>query len=95
MQTITTGNRQCFLDLAMQYAGAVESSFEIAYQANRSFTDEPAAGTIFPAPVVVNANIVAQYVASKVKPASIDIVTGETAGEGIGYWIVDNDFKVS
>ena len=96
MRTITTGNRQSLLDLAMQHAGSAEEAFALSVQNDIPITIELEAATVLPAPAVVNQDIVTLYKVDKVKPCSI--LNSEGTGdnmEGIGYWIIQDDFITS
>lgn len=96
MQTITVHNRQCFLDLAMQYAGSAEAALAMALQNNLPLTQIFEAGAVLIQPEIVNKSIVDLYRVENVKPASnFTIVTDPpTTGEGIGWWYLENDFIV-
>lgn len=95
MQSITVGNRQTLLDMAMQHAGSSEAAFAMCVQNDVPITKVYAAGTILPAPVIINEDVVTLYLTEKAKPASI-ISSPETDNifEGIGYWYIEDDFIV-
>lgn len=96
MQTITVKDRQCFLDLAMQHAGTATAAIDMALQNLLPLTQIFVTGTQLPAPVVVDADMVELYLVNKAVPASIfEIITDPpSAGEGIGWWFIQNDFIV-
>lgn len=96
MQLITVNDRQCFLDLAMQHAGAASAAVAMAFQNLMPLTQIFIAGQLLPAPVVVDADIVELYRTEKVRPASdFTIITDPpSSGEGIGWWFIENDFIV-
>ena len=92
MQTITANSRQCFLDLAMQYAGDASAAVQMAFDNMLPLTKIFTAGTTLAKPVAVDAEIVTVFKTEKAMPASS---TGAiSGGEGIGFWIIGNDFIV-
>lgn len=93
MQSITVGNRQTLLDLAMQHAGNAEAAFAMCVQQDVPITNEYAAGTILPAPEIENEDVITLYRTEKAKPASI-LQNAENDLEGINYWIIEDDFIV-
>jgi len=96
MQYITISNGQTFLDLAMQHAGSAEAAFAMSLQSNVPITQELQAGNQLPAPAVVSDGIRNAFAVEKAKPLSIIITQGEDAmNEGIGYWVMEDDFVVS
>lgn len=95
MQSITVGNRQTLLDLAMQHAGNAEAAFAMCVQNDVPITNEYTAGTILPAPDVLNKDVATLYRTEKSKPASIIELSGSGSNlEGIDYWIIEDDFIV-
>lgn len=92
---ITVGNRQSFLDLAMQHAGDTEAALAMCIQNDVPITEEYPAGTLLPMPEIVNEEIVTLYKNEFVKPASI-LEAADTGNnlEGIDYWIIEDDFIV-
>jgi hypothetical protein len=92
--SITTGNRQTLLDLAMQYAGSAEAALAMCLQNNMPITQLLDAGTLLKQPVVVDATTVSQFTTDKVRPASILQNIDTIYNDGIGYWIIQSDFIV-
>lgn len=89
---------QSLLDIAIQYTGAVESVFAIAVANGLSLTDDLPAGTEIKIPDSVNkdSDVLNYYSAKRLQPATAVILPPEEERlEGIGYWVIQTDFKVS
>ena len=97
MTTIILHN-QSLLDLAVQHTGAVESVFAIAVANGLSLTDDLPAGAEIKIPDSVNkdSDVLNYYSAKRLQPATAVILPPEAERlEGIGYWAISVDFKVS
>ena len=97
MTTIILHN-QSLLDLAVQHTGAVESVFAIAVANGLSLTDDLPAGAEIKIPDSVNkdSDVLNYYIAKRLQPATAVILPPEAERlEGIGYWAISVDFKVS
>ena len=97
MTTIILHN-QSLLDLAVQHTGAVESVFAIAVANGLSLTDDLPAGAEIKIPDSVNkdSDVLNYYTAKRLQPATAVILPPEEERlEGIGYWVIQTDFKVS
>ena len=95
---ITILHNQSLLDLAVQHTGAVESVFAIAVANGLSLTDDLPAGTEIKLPDSVNkdSDVLNYYTAKRLQPATAVILPPEEERlEGIGYWAISVDFKVS
>lgn len=95
---ITILHNQSLLDLAVQHTGAVESVFAIAVANGLSLTDDLPAGTEIKLPDSVNkdSDVLNYYSAKRLQPATAVILPPEEERlEGIGYWAISVDFKVS
>ena len=89
---------QSLLDIAIQHTGAVESVFAIAVANGLSLTDDLLAGTEIKLPDSVNkdSDVLNYYTAKRLQPATAVILLPEAERlEGIGYWVIQIDFKVS
>ena len=89
---------QSLLDIAVQHTGAVESVFAIAVANGLSLTDDLPAGTEIKLPDSVNkdSDVLNYYSAKRLQPATAVIMLPEEERlEGIGYWAISVDFKVS
>ena len=89
---------QSLLDIAVQHTGAVESVFAIAVANGLSLTDDLPAGTEIKLPDSVNkdSDVLNYYTAKRLQPATAVILLPEEERlEGIGYWAISVDFKVS
>ena len=91
-------HNQSLLDLAVQHTGAVENTFAIAVANGLSLTDDLPAGTEIKLPDSVNkdSDVLNYYSAKRLQPATAVILPPEEERlEGIGYWAISVDFKVS
>jgi hypothetical protein len=97
MTTIILHN-QSLLDLAVQHTGAVENTFALAVVNGLSLTDDLPAGAEIKLPDSVNKDndVLNYYSAKRLQPATAVILPPEEERlEGIGYWVIQTDFKVS
>ena len=95
---ITILHNQSLLDIAVQHTGAVEHTFALAVANGLSLTDDLPAGTEIKLPDSVNkdSDVLNYYSAKRLQPATAVILPPEEERlEGIGYWIIQTDFKVS
>lgn len=92
-------HHQSLLDLAIQHTGSVENAFDLALQNNRSLTDDLEAGEsiqLIAYGIQQNKDILNYYTAKNIQPATAVIILPEEERlEGIGYWAISVDFKVS
>ena len=89
---------QSLLDIAIQHTGSVENTFAIAVANGLSLTDDLPAGTEIKLPDSVNkdSDVLNYYTAKRLQPATAVIMLPEEERlEGIGYWAISVDFKVS
>ena len=97
MTTIILHN-QSLLDLAVQHTGAVENTFAIAVTNGLSLTDDLPAGVEIKIPDSANkdSDVLNYYTSKRLQPATAVIMLPEEERlEGIGYWVIQTDFKVS
>ena len=97
MTTIILHN-QSLLDLAVQHTGAVENTFAMAVANGLSLTDDLPAGAEIKLPDSVNkdSDVLNYYSAKRLQPATAVILPPEEERlEGIGYWVIQTDFKVN
>ncbi len=97
--TTTILHNQSLLDLAIQHTGAVENTFAIAVANGLSLTDDLESGealNLEPTTINQNKDILSYYQSKKLQPATAVTQLPEIERlEGIGYWIIQTDFKVS
>lgn len=98
--TITVLNDQSLLDIAIQHTGSAQNAFLIAKENSLSVSAYLVAGyeLMIPEGVAFNRDILEYYRVKNVRPAtglSIDSGAAEEELEGIGYWIINKNFKVS
>ena len=89
---------QSLLDIAIQHKGAVENTFALAVVNGLSLTDDLPAGTEIKLPDSANkdSDVLNYYTAKRLQPATAVIMLPEAERlEGIGYWVIQTDFKVS
>ena len=89
---------QSLLDITIQHTGAVENTFAVAVANGLSLTDDLPAGTEIQLPDNVNkdSDVLNYYSAKRLQPATAVIMLPEEERlEGIGYWAISVDFKVS
>ena len=97
MTTIILHN-QSLLDIAIQHTGAVENTFALAVANGLSLTDDLPAGAEIKIPDSANkdSDVLNYYSAKRLQPATAVIMLPEEERlEGIGYWAISVDFKVS
>lgn len=97
MTTIILHN-QSLLDIAIQHTGAVENTFAIAVANGLSLTDDLPAGAEIKIPDSANKDndVLNYYTTKSLQPATAVIMLPEEERlEGIGYWVIQTDFKVS
>ena len=91
-------HHQSFLDLAIQHTGSVENAFILALSNGKSLTDDLVAGEQLTLKNTKNnKDILSYYQSKKLQPATGASHTGGSSLQlqGIGYWVISNDFKVS
>ena len=97
--TTTILHNQSLLDLAIQHTGSVENAFILALQNGKSLTDDLEYGealNLEPTAINQNKDILSYYQSKKLQPATAVILPPEAERlEGIGYWVIQTDFKVS
>ena len=89
---------QSLLDMAIQHTGAVENTFVVAVANGLSLTDDLPVGAEIQLPDSVNkdSDVLNYYTAKRLQPATAVIMLPEAERlEGIGYWVIQTDFKVS
>ena len=97
MTTIILHN-QSILDLAIQHTGSVENAFILALQNGKSLTDDLVAGEqLYLENTKNNKDILSYYQSKKLQPATGVSHTGGSLLQlqGIGYWVIQTDFKIS
>ena len=91
-------HHQSLLDLAVQHTGSVENAFLLALQNGKSLTDDLVAGEQLSLKNTKNnKDILSYYQSKKLQPATGMSYTGGSSLQlqGIGYWVISNDFKIS
>lgn len=94
---VAAGDDQGLIDIAMQECGSIEALFHLSVLNKRSITDDLIVGTQYKKPDVINKKVAGVF-ADEHKPASNTAVPEELLPpplEGIDYWYIEIDFKVS
>lgn len=97
MNKVIVKQGQSLLDLAIRYVGVPSAYIEIANLNGLDITSvlEPGKELLIPEPV--NKKVISVF-SSKNEPATDYLnysVVGPNQLEGIGYWIINKNFKVS
>lgn len=93
-------NNQSILDFALQHTGNSQNAFLIAKENSLSVTSYLVAGyeLVIPEGVAFNREMLDFYESKKIQPATDEtyneLIQPEEL-EGIGYWIINKNFKVS
>jgi hypothetical protein len=86
---------QNLMDMAIMHCGDAEALFDLALANKLSPTSEVAPGTDLGIPAAVNAGMV-NYLANKNETVATNNDYNKfKKPEGIGYWIIGDDFTVS
>lgn len=97
MNSIIVKQGQSLLDLAVRYIGVPSAYIEIANLNGLDITAVLEPGKVLLVPEVVNKKVISVF-SSQNEPAT-DYLNYEVDGpeqlEGIGYWIINKNFKVS
>lgn len=97
MEIIVLHN-QSLLDIAIQHTGSVFNAFEIAVANKISITDDLTPGMLLMIPegIKKNNDILNYYTSKKIQPATAIYVNPEDPIlEGVGFWRIEKDFKIS
>ncbi|MRI64463.1 hypothetical protein EDM00_10770 [Ornithobacterium rhinotracheale] len=95
-------HKQSLFDVCLQHTGSIAGIFELAEANNLSITDDVEAGQRLELPplgggkgeVAQDADILNYYTAKNIQPATaLEEYTEKL--EGISYWAINQDFKVS
>lgn len=93
-------NLQSFFDVAIQLTGDSKNAFSIAVANELMLTDELTPGDIIEIPdtLIIDDKILKYYELKALQPATAltELEIDEVIGcEGIGCWIIENDFIIS
>jgi len=97
MPNIKVSEGQTLLDIALQATGDLTRVFEIAGLNGIDLTTDLTIGSTLtaPEPAIDKTYLVDLFAVVYRKPKSADSDTEQTKGrEGIGFWIIENDFIV-
>lgn len=93
-------NNQSLIDVALHHTGSAQNAFLIAKENSLSVTSYLVAGyeLVIPEGVAFNREMLDFYESKKIQPATDETyneLTQPEELEGIGYWIINKNFKVS
>lgn len=96
-RTTKVSEGQTLFDIAIQECGDINAVYDLADLNLKSITDTLAIGeTIILPPVVAVPKVVEQFKAQYKKPVSDDTDDqDDIKGEGLEYWAIEIDFKIS
>ncbi|MGQ1929565.1 hypothetical protein [Ornithobacterium rhinotracheale] len=89
-------HKQSLFDVCLMHTGSIAGIFELAEANNLSIADDVQAGQRLELPQLItqDADILAYYTAKNIQPATaLEEYTEKL--EGISYWTINQDFKVS
>ena len=94
---IAVNDRQSLFDIALQTCGSIEAVFELAEANGIGVTDPLVAGQVieYGADNMRNKLVVQHYVNYHVIPSTAITPESKIMPEGIEYWNIELDFKVS
>lgn len=97
MPSVKVKNRQTLLDIAILESGNVDAALEMAVANGLSITEDLASGSYVQLVAVKDAAVVNELVARGARAVSADEVSGDVIVkmEGISFWSIAIDFKVS
>lgn len=99
MTQITVSEGQTFTDIAVQYLGDATRANEIAELNSLSLTSDLIVGQVLDIPDVdiSKAQLVSSFLDNKIVPASAteNSIVNPNTQQGIGFWTIGKDFKVS
>lgn len=97
MKTVTVLNNQSLNDLAIQEYGSIDGVMQLAVANGLSITDALKPGQVLEVPDFDgSADTVRYYKANALKPSSAVAEDFDIPRkEGIGYWAIETEFKVS
>ncbi|AVF49361.1 hypothetical protein OZ664_19820 [Elizabethkingia sp. HX WHF] len=92
----TVLHNQSLLDIAIQATGKAENAILIAVANNISITDDLEPGTELIIPdVPMDLDVIAYYRAKNIQPATAIKTEEINYPEGINYWEIEKNFKIT
>ncbi|WP_346236161.1 hypothetical protein ABDK00_016860 [Niabella insulamsoli] len=91
MRSIKAANKQEVIDLAMQGSGSIDAVLDMCLKNDTSLTEDVTNGQSFLTADMRNKFVTQHFETERVKPSS---APGDLP-DGIGFWIIGLDFKVS
>jgi hypothetical protein len=91
----TVNQGQNLFDIGIQTSGTAQAAFDLALANDRSLTDGLVTGEVLQATAILDRRMQRHYADYGIVPATASDVVLEPGMEGIGYWYVEYDFRVS
>ncbi|EPL7677430.1 hypothetical protein RG475_000565 [Elizabethkingia anophelis] len=96
LMVATVLHNQSLLDIAIQATGKAENAILIAVANNISITDDLEPGTELIIPdVPMDLDVIAYYRAKNIQPATAIKTEEINYPEGINYWEIEKNFKIT
>lgn len=94
---VTVLHNQSLLDVCLQHTGTIQGIFELAMANDLSITDDVQAGAVLQLSegIKTDKDILNYYRTKAIQPATAITTQTTEKLEGIGYWAIGVDFKVS
>lgn len=94
---ITAADRQSLFDLSLQVCGSIEAVFELAKVNGMSITDALVPGQVveYNADSIRDKQVVQHYANNHVIPSTALPEESKIMPEGVEYWSIELDFKIS
>lgn len=94
---ITVADRQSLWDIALQTCGSIEAVFELAEANGLAVTDALTPGQViaYSPDSIRNKQVVQHYANHRVIPSTAIAEESTILPEGIEYWNIELDFKIS
>jgi len=94
-RNLTVGFGQNMFDKCIEICGNMQSLFDLAKANNLSITDTVTKESNLIPASISDSNMVRYYFKQNIRPATGNEVIAEAVtGDGIGYWIIENDFII-
>ena len=94
---VTVADRQSLFDISLQVCGSIEAVFELAEANGLSITDTLVPGQVieYSADSIRDKLVVQHYANNHVVPSTAITEESKIMPEGVEYWSIELDFKIS
>ncbi len=93
MRTIKPRTNQTLFDAALQNFGSVEAAFKLGFLNDKALTDKVSGLSLITDQDVESQLVYALYTRENVSPATDEYIEPQ-AEEGIGYWLIGDEFII-